>query len=136
MNENYILKKNAQWLQSYWRPSVGVTYIVINLFDFIIFPILWTVTSYITKGEITQWKPLTLEYTGLFHLAFGAILGVSAWSRNKEKFQIDNGEISYDRYTHSNRDRYSESSSYRRYQERDPYEDEPSSVYRGERNNE
>lgn len=31
------------------------------------------------------WEPLTLQATGLFHVAFGAILGVAAWTRGNEK---------------------------------------------------
>jgi hypothetical protein len=32
-----------------------------------------------------SWDPLTLKGAGLFHLAFGAILGVSAFTRGQEK---------------------------------------------------
>ena len=31
------------------------------------------------------WQSLTLSNGGLIHLAFGAILGVSAWTRGQEK---------------------------------------------------
>ena len=31
-----------------------------------------------------SWTPITLGQNGLFHLAFGAILGVGVWSRGKQ----------------------------------------------------
>jgi hypothetical protein len=33
----------------------------------------------------TQWKPLTLEGAGLFHMAMGAILGIAVYGRTQEK---------------------------------------------------
>ena len=33
----------------------------------------------------TQWQPLTLQGGGLVHVAFGAIIGVTAFGRTKEK---------------------------------------------------
>jgi hypothetical protein len=39
-----------------------------------------------------MWKPLTLEGSGLFHVAMGAVLGVTAWTRGQEKItEISNG---------------------------------------------
>jgi hypothetical protein len=32
-----------------------------------------------------QWLPITLGGGGLFHVAMGAVLGVTAWSRGQEK---------------------------------------------------
>jgi hypothetical protein len=32
-----------------------------------------------------QWQPLTLQGAGLFHLAMGAVLGIAAYGRTKEK---------------------------------------------------
>jgi hypothetical protein len=32
-----------------------------------------------------QWQPLTLQGAGLFHMAMGAVLGLSAWGRTQEK---------------------------------------------------
>ena len=33
------------------------------------------------------WDPLTLKGAGMFHLSFGAILGVSAYTRGQEKIR-------------------------------------------------
>lgn len=85
-----IQKENDEWLQRTWRPAVGVTYIVICVFDFILFPILWSAFFMATKQSILPWEPLTLKAAGTFHLAYGAILGVAAWSRGKEKMAAYN----------------------------------------------
>lgn len=37
--------------------------------------------------ETRTWEPITLASGGLLHMAFGAILGVAAWSRGKEKVE-------------------------------------------------
>ena len=61
-------------------------YFAICVFDFIIFPILWSVIQVHFHGNIGDaWNPITLQGAGLFHLSLGAILGVSAYGRTKEK---------------------------------------------------
>lgn len=35
--------------------------------------------------KIIQWNPLTLQGGGLYHLAMGAVIGITAWSRGQEK---------------------------------------------------
>lgn len=81
------MSNKETWLNSKWRPAMGWTYISICLFDFIIGPVLWTVLQDASATGLTsqQWTPLTLGSGGLFHMAMGAILGVTAWSRGKEK---------------------------------------------------
>ena len=54
-------------------------------FDFILGPIFWALLQTLTKQTVTQWMPLTLQGAGLYHVAMGAVLGVSAWSRGQEK---------------------------------------------------
>ena len=129
MEQDKQLEQDNEWIQKTWRPAVGVTYIIINIFDFIIFPILWTLYGIFTKNQVTQWHPLTLDSTGLFHLSFGAILGVSAWSRGKEKI-IDEFERYRDRDSYIDRDGYRNRDDYggRGYNK----DSEPSSVFRGE----
>ena len=34
-----------------------------------------------------QWNPMTLLSGGVFHAAMGAVLGVAAWTRGKEKIE-------------------------------------------------
>jgi len=78
------------WVKSYWRPAMGWLYMIICLVDFVIFPLFSMFTPVIYKmngvnGVYIPWQSLTLSNGGLIHLSFGAILGVAAWSRGKEK---------------------------------------------------
>jgi hypothetical protein len=74
------------WMNSKWRPAMGWMYMIICTFDFIIFPILWSVLQAVNQGSVTiPWQPITLQGAGLFHMAMGAIVGVTAWSRGQEK---------------------------------------------------
>ena len=83
------------WLSAKWRPMMGWMYMTVCIFDFIIFPILWTaIQAYDLKGVVTtEWEPLTLKGGGLFHAAMGAVLGVAAWSRGQEKITAMNQGI-------------------------------------------
>ena len=61
-------------------------YMTVCILDFAIFPILWSILQAYYDGQVTsQWDPLTLKGAGLFHMAMGAVLGVTAWSRGQEK---------------------------------------------------
>jgi Holin of 3TMs, for gene-transfer release len=73
------------WFSKYWRPSAAWAYLGICVFDFVVFPMMWNATQVFTKTVITQWSPMTLQGAGMIHLAFGAILGVSAYGRTKER---------------------------------------------------
>jgi hypothetical protein len=58
--------------------------------DFVGFPLLTIFLPIIFKPfglvmPYTAWQSLTLSNGGLIHLSFGAILGVSAFSRGQEK---------------------------------------------------
>ena len=73
------------WMNSKWRPAMGWMYMLVCVTDFIIFPILWSMLQAVNHGSVTsQWQPLTLQGAGLFHMAMGAIVGVTAWSRGQE----------------------------------------------------
>lgn len=75
------------WMQSHWRPLMGIMYMIVCLFDFVIGPVLWSTAQVLTVGEITSnWSPLTLESAGIFHVAMGAVLGVTAYGRSQEKY--------------------------------------------------
>lgn len=81
---------NEHWAKSFWRPAMGWLYMIICFMDFVGFPLLTIFLPIIFKpfGLImpyTAWTSLTLSNGGLIHLAFGAILGVSAFSRGQEK---------------------------------------------------
>jgi len=80
-------KQNEDWMVKKWRPAMGWCYMVICCLDMAIFPVMWNVVQVMMKQPLTQWNPLTLQGAGLFHLAMGAVLGISAWSRGQEKMQ-------------------------------------------------
>lgn len=89
-------KKKEDWMNSKWRPAMGWLYMVVCGFDFVIFPILWSVVQAIGNGGQVnmQWQPITLQGAGLFHISMGAILGIAAYGRTKEKLEgANNGGI-------------------------------------------
>jgi len=88
----------ASWIKHYWRPAMAYQYLLVCLFDFIIFPMV-TMAFYASTDQVyVQWQPITLNASGFYHLAMGAIIGVSAWTRGQEKItniwkeRQDNGE--------------------------------------------
>jgi hypothetical protein len=73
-------------LYTRWRPAIAWSYMVICLFDFMIGPMVYNVLQYLDDGStITMWESITLQGGGLYHLSMGAIVGVSAFGRTKEK---------------------------------------------------
>jgi hypothetical protein len=107
------------WLNRTWRPAAAVIYLAICLFDFIIAPAFMGFKSVNIEqiaGSVhgldpqiaialiqnrTPWQPLTLQGSGLFHVAFGAILGVAAWTRGTAQIESikQNGESERSPYT-------------------------------------
>jgi hypothetical protein len=101
----FELEGGETWLNRTWRPAAAVVYLLICLFDFIIAPAFMgfksasiaqmavavkdlepTVASALIAAR-TPWEPLTLQGSGLFHVAFGAILGVAAWTRGAAQIE-------------------------------------------------
>jgi hypothetical protein len=76
---------SAEWMQKLWRPAMGWMYMIICLADMLVFPVLWSLLQAMMHLPITQWNPLTLQGAGLFHIAMGAVLGISAFGRTQEK---------------------------------------------------
>ena len=80
------IKKDEDWMQKKWRPAMGWMYMVVCMFDMVIFPVLWSILQAFQHGQVhNQWQPLTLQGAGLFHLAMGAVLGIAAFGRTQEK---------------------------------------------------
>ena len=108
--EDYHPSKHLEHkFKKFWRPIAAYIYLTICVFDFIVAPV-WLEQANQTVNTVAfaeirkfddkevqisalnnvelgnrSWTPLTLQGGGLFHLAFGAILGVSAFARGKEK---------------------------------------------------
>jgi hypothetical protein len=87
-------QKTADWMTTKWRPLMAVTYMATIWFDFIVGPILFNILQYWNPGQaVTSWTPLTLQGGGLYHLSMGAILGIAAFTRGKEKIaEIEAGK--------------------------------------------
>ena len=85
MAEEKEKEGGAEWMQKLWRPAMGWMYMLICLLDMAVFPVLWSVLQATMHMPITQWNPLTLQGAGLFHIAMGAVLGISAFGRTQEK---------------------------------------------------
>jgi hypothetical protein len=83
-----VANDNTDWINKKWRPAMGWLYMITCTFDFVIFPILWSLLQAMSKGTVTsQWQPLTLQGAGLYHIAMGAVLGIAAYGRTKEKLE-------------------------------------------------
>ena len=87
-------KKSEDWMTTKWRPLMAITYMATIWFDFILGPILFNLLQYWNPGQaVGMWVPLTLQGGGLYHISMGAILGIAAWTRGKEKVaSIENGD--------------------------------------------
>lgn len=60
-----------------WTYLMGLTYMAINVADFIVFPIMYTIVQFwetqASNDAFRQWIPLTLTNGGFVHIAFAAI---------------------------------------------------------------
>jgi hypothetical protein len=82
------VKPAEDWMVKKWRPAMGWTYMLTCLFDFILGPVLYNILQYLNPGQaVGMWTPLTLQGGGMYHIAMGAVLGVTAWSRGQEKMR-------------------------------------------------
>ena len=88
--DDQLKKEDEHWVKSYWRPAMGWLYMLICFMDFIGFPLISMFLPILFRKDginagYVAWQSLTLSNGGLIHLAFGAILGVAAFSRGQEK---------------------------------------------------
>ena len=92
------VKPAEDWMQKKWRPMMGWQYMFVCVCDFVVFPIMFTIVQFwevqAANDAFRQWVPLTLSNGGLYHLAMGAVLGISAWSRGQEKMSGVNAAAS------------------------------------------
>lgn len=83
-----VANTNEDWINKKWRPLMGWVYMATCTADFVVFPILWSLLQAMSHGQVTsQWQPLTLQGAGLYHIAMGAVLGIAAYGRTKEKLE-------------------------------------------------
>jgi hypothetical protein len=76
---------NESWFKRHWRPFMAWQYFVICLFDFLVAPVFFAWFSYFTKTSMQQWQPITLQGGGMYHLAMGAIIGITSYGKSQEK---------------------------------------------------
>lgn len=79
--------EKSDWIREHWRPMMAFVYMAIVLFDFIIGPIFWSIIQLYGGSVAVQWAPLTLIAGGVFHASMGAVLGISAFTRGREKVE-------------------------------------------------
>lgn len=87
--EKPVEGSKEDWMTKKWRPMMAMMYMLCCLADFAIFPIMFTIVQFwetqAANDAFRQWVPITLQGGGLFHVAMGAVLGVSAFGRTQEK---------------------------------------------------
>lgn len=95
MANRKVITGSDEWMTRTWRPATAFVYTITCAFDFIVMPILWSLLQfYSNNGEVsTQWNPITLYGAGFYHIAMGAVLGISAWSRGREKIEKMHQEL-------------------------------------------
>ncbi|NBO99964.1 MAG: hypothetical protein EBU90_07515 [Proteobacteria bacterium] len=88
-NKKEETASKEDWMTKKWRPMMAIMYMICCLADFAIFPIMFTIVQFwetqAVNDAFRQWVPITLQGGGLFHVAMGAVLGVSAFGRTQEK---------------------------------------------------
>lgn len=86
--EVLIANTNEHWVNNKWRPMMGWLYLAVCLFDFILFPVAWSIFQASVSGSVTTpWQPLSLQGAGLFHVSMGAVLGIAVYGRTREKIE-------------------------------------------------
>lgn len=70
---------------------MGWLYMLICFVDFVLYPVLTMVMPAflhafgVENVGYNPWSSITLTNGGLIHISFGAILGITAWTRGLEK---------------------------------------------------
>jgi len=84
-----IKKPDEDWMTKKWRPLMAMMYMTCCLCDFALFPIMFTIVQFwetsAANDAFRQWVSITLQGGGLFHVAMGGVLGVTAYGRTQEK---------------------------------------------------
>jgi hypothetical protein len=84
-------KSVDDYLKDLWRPLMAWVYAVAVMFDFVLAPILLGIYTIATGQKYIQWQPLTIQGGGMFHIAMGAVIGVSSYSHSQEKISGADG---------------------------------------------
>jgi len=88
--------KHQNFINTQWRPLMAWLYMATCAFDFLVAPILWPIFQAASGiAEVKPWLPITLQGAGLYHLAMGAILGITSWQRSQERISAMNLQMTY-----------------------------------------
>lgn len=71
-----------------WRPAIAWSYLIVCVFDFVLFPLLFGIFYGKNIELLNTWIPFSLRGGGLYHMSMLTIVGVTAWNRTQEKLQI------------------------------------------------
>lgn len=86
--------QNNDFMEKKWRPMMGMMYMAVCIFDFILAPMGWVAVQFwefqAENDAFRQWNPITLYGAGFFHIAMGAILGISAYGKTQENLADKN----------------------------------------------
>lgn len=81
---------DESWLQAHWRPMMAWQYLIVCLFDFMLAPIFMAWVSMTMKTPLIPWVPLTVQGGGLYHLAMGAVVGITSYAKTQERVAVTN----------------------------------------------
>jgi hypothetical protein len=81
------MKQDESWVNKKWRPMMGWAYMFICIYDFVLAPTANYIFFAVTGLPYVAWTPLTMVSGGLFHVAMGAVVGVTSWQRGIEKLK-------------------------------------------------
>lgn len=109
VESHHVRKHLEHGFKKFWRPIAAYIYLFICVFDFMAMPLYIEIQNSAVNSEAfaeirqlestevklkaleqldlgsRDWQPLTLLGGAFFHLSFGAILGISAFTRGQEK---------------------------------------------------
>src|SRR3990170_144770 len=90
INKKFLELVNEDMATKYWRPAMAWQYLIVCLFDFMFMPFFHQIFELIAQIPLTEWKPITLQYGGLYHMIMGSILGIYIVGRTIEKVNLAN----------------------------------------------
>ena len=63
-------RQEQSWLKTYWRPAIAWVYLITCVFDFILFPIAWSILQAYFSGTVdSAWTPIRRINGGVIGLA-------------------------------------------------------------------
>ena len=57
-----VSAQEKDWMQNKWRPAMGWMYMMVCVFDFIVFPILWAIVQSMATANFTRCRLIPYGY--------------------------------------------------------------------------